>query len=280
MLVRAATYADDPERLPAELALERVRLALRGVFYVDGGWATIVSRLLDEAARTGVEVRRDARAVSVVEDGAGERVILAQGGPVRATSVLLALGPREAASLTGDAALLRFADAAVPVKAAMLDVGLSSLPDPARAVVLGIDEPLYLSAHSKFAKLAPEGAATIHVMRYLGARGPSSADEKELERLLDLAQPGWRERVVVRRFLSAMTVAHALPIAGRGGLAERPAPAVPGRPGLFLAGDWVGGAGWLMDASVASAAQASRLALARRSGMDVREPARELRAAS
>jgi hypothetical protein len=41
--------------------------------------------------------------------------------------------------------------------------------------------------------------------------------------------------------------------ASGGGLAGRPGPRVPDAPGVFVVGDWVGGDGMLLDASLASA---------------------------
>jgi phytoene dehydrogenase-like protein len=109
----------------------------------------------------------------------------------------------------------------------------------------------------------------IHVARYLpvGAESDPRADEHELEGLLDTIQPGWREHVVVRRFLPRLTVMNAMATAAAGGTAGRPGPAVPGVRGLFVAGDWVGGEGLLADASVASAASAAELAARSRSAV-------------
>ncbi|HTZ10385.1 MAG TPA: hypothetical protein VMB72_15035, partial [Acidimicrobiales bacterium] len=58
-------------------------------------------------------------------------------------------------------------------------------------------------------------------------------------------------------------VSHALPRPGPG-LAGRPPVAVPGRPGVFVAGDWVGPVGLLADAALDSgraAGEAAALAL-------------------
>ena len=87
--------------------------------------------------------------------------------------------------------------------------------------------------------------------------------EAQLEGLLDRLQPGWRDVVATRRFLPHMVAASALTTAAGGGMAGRPGADVPGAPGLFLAGDWVGPEGWLVDASLASAHAAARAVLAR-----------------
>jgi len=65
--------------------------------------------------------------------------------------------------------------------------------------------------------------------------------------------------VVERRYLPNMTVTHALVTARDGGTAGRPGPQVPGTTDLFVAGDWVGAEGMLVDTSLASAKGAAQL---------------------
>ena len=77
---------------------------------------------------------------------------------------------------------------------------------------LGVDRPLYVSVHSAAARLAPEGAALVHAMRYLE---PGETPERErllaeLEAFMDLTQPGWRAYERARQFLPAMTAMSAL----------------------------------------------------------------------
>ena len=132
-----------------------------------------------------------------------------------------------------------------------------------RRFALGLDEPHYYSVHSTTARLAPDGVVVLHAMRYLGTGAtPAKAVEAELESLLDRMQPGWRAHVVARRFLPGLTVSHSQPRAADGGLAGRPGAVVNGRPGVFLAGDWVGDRGMLADAAAASARAAAQAALA------------------
>jgi len=50
-----------------------------------------------------------------------------------------------------------------------------------------------------------------------------------------------------------MTVVNGFPMAATGGLSGRPGVTVQDRPNVFLAGDWVGSRGMLVDASAASA---------------------------
>ena len=96
---------------------------------------------------------------------------------------------------------------------------------------------------------------------YLDPDVPTDAkfDERQLEGLLDLVQPGWREVVVDRRYLPNMVVYHALVTAEAGGTAGRPGPTVPNIANLYVAGDWVGPQGMLADAALASAKRAAQL---------------------
>jgi phytoene dehydrogenase-like protein len=139
-----------------------------------------------------------------------------------------------------------------------LDLGLRRLPDPKVLFGLGIDQPIYFSVHSAAAKLAPEGQALIHLGKYLGDSELSAEQTLgELERFADLLQPGWRNEVVVRRFLPNMVVANSVDT-----LLGRPSVAVREIEGLYLAGDWVGTEGVLADAAMASAKVAAQSAIA------------------
>jgi phytoene dehydrogenase-like protein len=134
-----------------------------------------------------------------------------------------------------------------------------------------MDRPLYAAVHSAWAKLAPEGSALVHTLKYLQPDEPAEplAIRQELEALLDLVQPGWRAEVVEQSFLPQMAPSNAVVLARQGGLPGRPGPAVPGIRNLYVAGDWVGAEGQLADACFASARSAARMimsALATRSG--------------
>jgi len=259
-LVRVATYTNDPDRLSAGAAVGQLQLALKGVYYLDGGWQTLVDGLRRAAEASGVRTVTDAKVVAVEGGGAGPAVRLDDGSGHGASAVLIAASPRVAAELVAESASLRsWADASIPVRAACLDLGLRRLPRPRQTFALGIDQPLYFSVHSRTAKLAPEGCAMIHAAKYLPSDGQADpkAAERELEAFVDLMQPGWREVLVERRFLPNLVVVNALATAAQGGLAGRPGPQVPGMPNVYVAGDWVGPEGWLSDASLASAKRAA-----------------------
>ena len=262
-LFRVATYTDDPEHQSAGAALAQLQMALTSnVLYLDGGWQVLVDGLRTAAQSAGVTIATGKRAVAIEYDTAVRGLRLADGSTLTATAVIITGSPADAAALVQSSDILRqWADTAIPVKAACLDIGLARLPRPRALFALGIDCPLYFSVHSAVAKLGPDGGAVIHAAKYLNAavHTDPKADEQELEEVLDIMQPGWREVVVERRFLPNMVVSHLLVTAAAGGIAGRPGPIVPGIPNLYIAGDWVGPEGSLADASLASAKRAAEL---------------------
>lgn len=270
---RVATYTNAPDLMSAGAAIEQLKKAFAtGVLYLDGGWQTIVEGLREAAERAGVLIETGVRVEAVTRDSAGalKGVRLAGGHLIDASTVLIASSPGTAARLVENAAhtsLRRWAEQAIPVRAACLDVALSRLPKPKATFALGIDRPLYLSVHSASARLAPEGCALIQTAKYVPPDDPDPAEtvERELEGLLDLVQPGWREVVVHRRFLPDMIVMNAIPSASGDGTRGRPSPEVADVRGLYVAGDWVGDEGLLVDASLASARRAAEMIAAARS---------------
>lgn len=274
-LLRLSTYMNDPARVSAGAALAQLQLALaKGVLYLDGGWQTLVESLSAAAMQAGVEIRPGVRAEAIERNHAGGMVVRAADGTrLPAAAIVLAVGPRDAAGLLaggpGEDVVAAWERAATPVEAATLDVALGRLPRATATFALGIDRPLYLSVHSAAAKLAPGPGAVIHVMQYLppGDATPARAIERELEGLLDLVQPGWRDVLVARRFLPSLRVSHASVLAASGGLPRRPGPAIPGVADVYVAGDWVGPEGVLADASLASAGRAAELVLASPAGV-------------
>lgn len=269
---RVATYTNAPHVMSAGAALEQLKKAQdKSVLYLDSGWQTLVDALRDAATHSGVEIETARRVEAVTRDTAGsiDGVRLAEGIEVKASTVVVASSPSILAELVEgfeQTSLASWLAEAIPVRAACLDLALSRLPKPKATFALGIDRPHYLSVHSAAARLAPEGSALIHAAKYLPPdhNDSSEAVEQELEGLLDLVQPGWRGVVVYRRFLPDMIVMNALPLASRDGTRGRPGPLVVDVPGLFVAGDWVGEEGLLVDASLASARRAAELIAAPR----------------
>ncbi len=267
LLSRVATYCGDLDRLDAAAGVAQVVQAItHGVVYLDRGWQQLVDALHTTAAGAGVTISTSAKvdaieARSMLEPRAGVTVRTC-AGDVEADAVVLALGgPADAAALLHGAseAVARWTRDEQPVYASALDVALRALPVPSRRITFGVDEPTYLSVHTPYAQLAPHGGEVVHLLRYGDPDDAGDDPRGRLEALFDRAQPGWREQVVAERYGRRLVVAHGRPRAGVG-LAQRPAPAVPDLPGVFVAGDWVGPHGLLTDAVMASGRAAGRAA--------------------
>jgi phytoene dehydrogenase-like protein len=263
---RVATYTNAPDLMSAGTAISQLQKAFdKSVLYLDGGWQTIVDGLREIVQRAGVRIRTGEKVDAIIRDANGSvnGVRLSDGTNVRASMVVIASNPATAVGLIengSDTSLSQWAETAIPVRAACLDVALSRLPKENATFALGMDRPLYLSVHSASARLAPDGAALIQTAMYLPPDDQDSEEavERELESLLDLVQPGWREVTVYRRFLPEMTVMNSLALARLGGMRGRPDVEVKDIPGLFIAGDWVGDEGLLVDASLSSARKAAK----------------------
>ena len=265
-LFRVSTYAADQQRLSAGAAVDQLRLGLAGVLYLHGGWQTIVDGLLRDVQTRGGRVQTGRRVAAIERGEAGAELHLADGGRIACRRLVLATDPESVAELIPEAApAVAAGDDHPPVLAACLDVALRRLPKPEQLFFLGVDRPVYASVHSAAAQLAPRDAALVHVMKYLDRPATDSARlEQELESLMDRFQPGWRAELVERRCLPNMRVVERLPSAAGGGLPGRPAETVPNCEGVYLAGDWVGAKGMLVDASFASGRRAAELILAGR----------------
>jgi hypothetical protein len=278
--IRVSTYAFD-DALDARAALAQLRLATKGVTYVDGGWRTIVDGLRAAAVARGVVVRTGVAAAAVEraqdrrrhdhdggddrrvparadgvggdgatrtyddggddEGGGATRVRLADGSVVYPGRVVLAVPPRAASKLLGGA-LDDVVDGLRPITAACLDLVVDALPEPSRRFALGIDAPLYFSVHSR----AGASPVVVHAMQNGGG---SRAD---LHALLDLVQPG----AVVRgaRFFPSLTVSHAMPVVGARFLPQA-------LDDVLLVGDAVAGEGMLLDRALFTAEAAARRVL-------------------
>ena len=265
VLVRLNTYTHAPAILDAGLAIKLLKENPK-VYYLDDGWQTLVDGLRQAARQAGGKIVTGARVEAIEYDDTALTVCLKGGEMCSASAVLVATDPASTSALVDGGkheVLRRWAAEAVPAQVACLDVALRRLPNPQHLFALGIDRPLYFSVHSAIAHLAPEGSALIHTMKYFSPGEPREpkADERELEELLDLAQPGWRSEVVERQFLPHMLASNAIVKAQQGGMRGRPGPVVPGIRNLYVAGDWVGPEGQLSEASLASARLASHLIL-------------------
>ena len=261
-------YTSALDLVSAEVFVDKFQRALRHpVHYVDGGWRVLVDGLREVAEGAGAHIINDVGVEGIeVEGNRARGVRLRGGGVVLASAVVLATGPRDASRLVDGGehpALRRLVDGLVPGRVACLDVALQRLPAPDVPVVQDLGGPRFMTAQSLYSRVAPEGAALIYTFKQLDPRTPGDAheDERDLEGLLDAVQPGWRDVLVDRQYLPRIVAVGALPTAESGGFAGRPGPRVPDLENLYLAGDWVGPEGFLIDTSVASARSAARLAL-------------------
>jgi phytoene dehydrogenase-like protein len=267
-LARTFVYSTALDLVSAELFVEKLQRALRHpVHYVDGGWRTLVDGLRGVAERAGARIVSNVQVESVeIGDDHARSVRLRDGSVVRASAVVVATSPRDAAKLVDGGehpAMRQIVEGLIPARIACLDVALNRLPVPGRPIVQDLDGPRFMSAQSVYSRVAPEGAALIISFKQLDPRHPGDPreDERDLEDLLDAAQPGWRDALVKRQYLPRIEAVGTLPTAREGGFAGRPGPRVPGLDNLYLAADWVGPEGFLVDASMASARRAAELVL-------------------
>jgi phytoene dehydrogenase-like protein len=259
-LVRVTTYTNAPSLLDAGATVAQLQLGQKpGVVYLDGGWQTLVDGAAAAARAAGAELRTAARVACAAACERGWQLGLEGTAPLGCRAVVLATGPSAARSIVPSETLAAWADRCVPLRAACLDLALARLPRDRPTFALGVDRPLYYSVHTASARLAPKGAALVSLMKYLRPTEPAdpAGDAAELEAWMDRLQPGWREVLVERRWLPGMIASNALVTAASGGLRGRPGPRVPDAPGVFVVGDWVGPEGMLLDAALASAAQAA-----------------------
>jgi len=249
-LVRVTTFVADQESLSSDVAAKQLKLGLApGVRYLEGGWQSLVNALAAKAEQAGATLRTRA-AVRVLHQEAGGWTVALDEETLHADVLVVAVGePGDAQNLLGEKAPPAPGPSA---ELSVLDLGLRSLPRRTRRFALGIDQPTYLSRHSP-----PDhrDGALLSLASY--AREPRQA----LEEMADTVQPGWRGRLIFDRFLPRMVPVSAITTPATGGLAGRPQ--VDRGDGLYLAGDWIGSEGWLVDAAIASGSAAGAAALQR-----------------
>jgi phytoene dehydrogenase-like protein len=243
-LVRVTTFVADHDVLTADVAQQQLKLgAWPGVRYLKGGWQWLVDALAAQAERRGATLTTRAAVRSLERDG-DRWTVATDDRELHADAVIVAAGLPSAAAKLVDGIVAPGPAADI----SSLDLGLHRLPKR-RTFALGVDEPTYLSKHSP---PRHKDGVLMTAMSYAGA--PLA----DLERLADTVLPGWRDEQILHRHLPKMT-----PISAVASPSRRPA--VTHEPGLFLAGDWVGGEGWLVEAALASGAAAAKAAVTARS---------------
>jgi phytoene dehydrogenase-like protein len=263
-LARTFVYSSALDLVSAEVFITKMQLSLKNpVIYIDRGWQTLVQGLRRVAEEAGTNIITGTRVESLmVQNGHIQGIRTNDGDDIQTQAVILAITPKDVLKLldTGDGTAIRqIINSLIPAQVACLDVALRSLPNSHHAVVQDMERPRFMSTQSLYSRVAPEVGALIYTFKQLDPREKSDPreDERDLEDLLDTAQPAWRDVLVKRQYLPCIDAVGMLPTAEGGGYAGRPGTQVPGIDNLYLAGDWIGD-GFLSDASFNSARLASQ----------------------
>ncbi len=289
MLGRISTYTYNAENVSAVLALNQIKTAISGgVVYIDEGWQTLVGQLVDIAKSNGVKFVYGKSVVSIKQsydtNGTNRQPVwkirLSENSVLSFHDVVIATNPSHVYNLLKDNTsinpefLSQLEKMDRPARVAILDIALSSLPNPNVYGAYGMDVPLYLSLHSAFAKLSTDrNGVLFHAMKYLDSSAAPNPvrDKMELEELLDMVQPGWRKMVVRQRFLPNMIASNTFLNNNKDILDNRPDIKVPGVDNLYIIGDWVGPEGILVDTSFASAKAVALKILSENKGIEIHE---------
>ena len=235
------TFHHDPGELSAAFVWgHTVRVLLSPpptARYVIGGWGTLVDLLEARARRLGVTIETGHRVEDLPEP-----------------PVIVATELEQARGLLGDPTLEWPSGHAV-----CMDLGLARRRgDP--FVVSDLDEAGWVERFSApDPSLAPAGESLVQAQIPVRPGESGEAAGLRLERLLDTALPDWRERERWRRRQEMVEKTGALDLPGT---TWRDRPAVDRGDGVFLVGDAVAAPGLLSEVSVASAVEATRLAVA------------------
>jgi phytoene dehydrogenase-like protein len=234
------TYFHDPGELSAAFVWEAL---VRGLLsapptarYPVGGWSRIVELMRERALALGVEIRT------------GQRV-----QELPAPPVIVATELADARRLLADDSLRWLSGHAV-----CIDLALEHRRgDP--FVVVDLQESGWAERFTAADdSLAPPGEELIQAqMPIRPSESPDTASAR-LERLLDAAFAGWREREKWRRRQVMDARTGALDPPGR---SWRDRPSIDRGDGVYLAGDMVAAPGCLSEIAWGSAVQASRLAV-------------------
>ena len=239
-LIGVATFDADPGRLCAEFVWERLVRTFTTIppaaRYVHGAWGRLVERLAARARELGVVVETGTKVdelpeppVVVATSLAAARALLGDDS-LQWTSGRTVLLDFAVTARRGDAFLVSDLDEAGWVER-------FSLPDPS---------------------LAPRGESLVQAQLPLRPGESKAAALARLEAMVELAIPGWRERLTWRRDAVAAGRSGALDLPGQ---TWRDRPAIDRGGDVFLAGDMVAAPGLLSEVSFNSAVTAARLAV-------------------
>lgn len=125
-LFRLATYGNDPTRQSAEVAVAQFQMALStNVYYLDGGWQTLVDGLQKaaEAANVTMMASQAVTSVEMNDQHMVNGVKVSDGTVYSASAVMIAGSPTVTANLLPNVtAITQWAKEAIPVTAACLDL--------------------------------------------------------------------------------------------------------------------------------------------------------------
>ncbi len=260
--IRVSTFTSNSEIISAGVAIGQLRSAK--VLYINEGWQSIVNDLIKKANQLGVTIQNSTVVSKITGSYPNINLILKNDTRINTSCLLSTINPIDLVKLFDEPisdSFLQKCNQMIPVKAACLDLVMNGLPNPKLNFALGVDQPWYFSNHSSVAKLSnKEGEIVVHLMKYLNSvnETDSAKDEEELEGLLDVLQPGWRDYVISRRYLPKLIVSNDI---------KKPFHKLDnhlinsdiGLEGIYIAGDWVGETELLLNASLTSVKNATKL---------------------
>ncbi|MBS4174734.1 FAD-dependent oxidoreductase [Bacillus sp. FJAT-49736] len=267
-LSRTTTYTIAPSLQMARPVIRQLQRAMKknSVLYVDGGWESIVSELRRNASSLKVKFYCQSKAVKMEQHGHLHKVYCANNDWFTAEHVILAIPPSDAFHLIQDAestSLYQWKKQSIPVTATCLDLGLKKLPVQEHQFVLGLDQPVFFTNESRAGNVTTSTGVVVHLIKYHNPEEQQydpKVNKNELEKTMDLVQPGWRKELIAEQFLPKITVVHDFPHINRKIIPE---PEIPEIKGVYVAGDWAGNEEVLSDAAIASGKRAATHILAK-----------------
>ncbi|HHT7236717.1 MULTISPECIES: phytoene desaturase family protein [Bacillus cereus group] len=260
-LCRTTTYTYTPTIQLASSVLKQIQRSMKeGVFYVDGGWETIITKLRDIAINVGVQFLANKHVFEVEHCEDIQKIRCLDDDIFETDTVIVTIPPKEACKIIKGAektSLHIWSEQSLQVTAAALDIGLRQLPNPVHQFALGLDQPVFFTNQSRSAKLSEDGSIVVSLIKYhnpMEEMNRINYDKEQLEKTMELLHPNWEREVVVKQYLPKITVVHDFPHIGRG---EIPGPVIPEMPSIYVAGDWAGHDELLADAAVASGKRAA-----------------------
>jgi phytoene dehydrogenase-like protein len=256
-LLRTASYGLAPDLQAAGPVLKQLQNALKGVYYLDKGWGSLIENMRMKAIEKGVTCQTGVKVSEIEYDhGRVKAVVCSNDTRIVAENIILTTPPEVSYKMVPKAnqtSLQVWKDQAIAITSACLTVVLRHLPNPKFQFIYGIDQPVFLSNQSRAANLSDQGDQVIQLIKYQGSQTDAQKDREDLEKVLDLAQPGWREELVSKQYLPKIIVTHDfMHLNGR----VNPGPEVPEIRGLYVAGDWATHGELLADAAIASGKRA------------------------